>query len=137
MSYLLDTNIISETVKRKPDEQVLEWLTNVPNDAICISVLTLGEIRKGIEKATDKIHKEKLVMWLEYEIPAWFGKHILGVDEHVTDRWGRMEQLVGRNVPVIDGLLAATALQHDLRLVTRNLVDFQIPGLEIINPFPH
>ncbi len=135
MSYLLDTNIISETIKREPNEKVLDWLGNIPSPAICISVLTLGEIRKGIEKSTDDKHKEKLIMWLEYEISAWFGGNILSVDQKVADRWGRMERLMSRTIPVIDGLLAATALEHDLRLVTRNLADFQIPGLDVINPF--
>jgi hypothetical protein len=135
MSYLLDTNILSETVRRAPNKSVLAWLDRIPGEALFVSVLTLGEIRKGIEAITDKKRREKLRLWLEHELPVWFEGRVLPVDLAVADRWGRILAEVGRPVPTIDSLLAATALHHELRLVTRNATDFEYPGLEVINPF--
>jgi hypothetical protein len=135
MSYLLDTNILSETVRRAPNKSVLSWLDRIPGEALFVSVLTLGEIRKGIEAITDKKRREKLRLWLEHELPVWFEGRVLPVDLAVADRWGRILAEVGRPVPTIGSLLAATALHHELRLVTRNATDFEYPGLEVINPF--
>jgi hypothetical protein len=135
MSYLLDTNIVSETVRRSPNKAVIAWLDQLPGEALYVSVLTLGEIRKGIEALADRKRREKLRLWLEHELPAWFEGRILSVDLAVADRWGRLLAEVGRPVPTTDSLLAATALHHELRLVTRNSTDFEYPGLEVINPF--
>lgn len=135
MSYLIDTNIISETIQRKPNNGVISWLDEIPGDALFMSVLTVGEIRKGIELHSDTKRREKLRVWLEHEIPAWFEGRILGIDLAVADRWGRLVAEVGRPVPTIDSLLAATALRYELRLVTRNANDFRYPGLQVINPW--
>ena len=135
MSYLLDTVILSETVRRNPNKAVIAWLDQLPGEALYVSVLTLGEIRKGIEGITDRKRREKLRLWLEHELPAWFEGRVLPVDLAVADRWGRLLAEVGRPVPTTDSLLAATALYHELRLVTRNSGDFEYPGLEVINPF--
>jgi len=135
MSYLLDTNIISETVRRNPNKAVITWLDRLPGEALYISALTLGEIRRGIEALNDRKRREKLRLWLEHELPAWFEERVLPVDLAVADRWGRLLAEIGRPVPTIDSLLAATALHHELRLVTRNSGDFEYPGLEVINPF--
>jgi len=135
MSYLLDTNIVSETVRRTPNKAVIAWLDGLPGEALFVSVLTLGEIRKGIETLADRRRREKLRLWLEHELPGWFEGRVLPVDLAVADRWGRLLAEVGRPVPTIDSLLAATALHHELRLVTRNAGDFNYPGLQVINPF--
>jgi predicted nucleic acid-binding protein len=135
MSYLLDTNILFETIRRAPNKAVLAWLEGVPGEALFVSVLTLGEIRKGVEAVEEKKRREKLRLWLKHELPAWFEGRVLPVDMAVADRWGRILAEVGRPVPTIDSLLAATALHHELRLVTRNAKDFSYPGLEVINPF--
>jgi predicted nucleic acid-binding protein len=135
MSYLLDTNILSETIRRAPNKAVLAWLEGIPGEALFVSVLTLGEIRKGVEAIADKKRREKLRLWLEHELPAWFEDRVLPVDLAVADRWGRILAEVGRPVPTIDSLLAATALHYELRLVTRDAKDFGYPGLEVINPF--
>ncbi len=135
MSYLLDTNIVSETVRRNPNKAVISWLDQIPAEALFVSVLTLGEIRKGIEALPDRRRREKLRLWLEHDLPAWFEGRMLPVDLAVADRWGRLLAEAGRPVPTIDSLLAATALHHELRLVTRNAGDFDYPGLEVINPF--
>ena len=135
MSYLLDTNIVSETVRHNPNRAVIAWLDRLPGEALFVSVLTLGEIRKGIEALAERRRREKLRLWLEHELPAWFEGRVLPVDLAVADRWGRLLAEVGRPVPTIDSLLAATALHHELRLVTRNAGDFDYPGLQVINPF--
>ena len=135
MSYLLDTNIVSETIRRNPNKAVTAWLDQLPGEALYVSVLTLGEVRKGIEALADRKRREKLRLWLEHDLPAWFEGRVLSIDLAVADRWGRLLAEVGRPVPVIDSLLAATALYHELRLVTRNSGDFEYPDLEVINPF--
>ena len=135
MSYLLDTNVVSETIRRQQTKAVIGWLRQLPAEALFVSVLTLGELRKGIERLADKKRKETLRLWLEHELPAWFNGRVLPVNLAVAERWGRLLADMGRPVPAIDSLLAATALHYELRLVTRNTGDFDYPGLEVINPW--
>jgi toxin FitB len=135
MSYLLDTNVISETIRNQPHKSVIKWFEQVPSEALFISVLTLGEIRRGIETLADKKRRERLRNWLEHDLAGWFDGRILSIDLAVADRWGRLIAETGRSVPTIDSLLAATALSHELRLVTRNVQDFSYAGLEVINPW--
>lgn len=135
MSYLLDTNVISEVVKQKPSARVLEWLEAIPNHELYLSALTIGEIRKRIEKVTITAKQAKLRAWLEKQVPDWFGERILPIDQAVAERWGRLQADMKRPIPAVDSLLGATALHFDLALVTRNTEDFQYPGLEVINPW--
>lgn len=135
MSYLLDTNVISETVRPQPDPGVMKWFDEIPDEALYISVLTLGAIRQGVEGHPDRNRREKLRIWLEYDLVERFEGRLLGVDLGVAGRWGLLAAQIGRPVPSIDSLLAATALHHELRLVTRNVRDFDYPGLEVINPW--
>jgi toxin FitB len=135
VSYLLDTNVVSELVRVTPDRRVVDWFREVPDEALHLSVLTLGEIRRGAERLAAGTRREKLRVWLEGELPGWFGDRVLAVDAGVADRWGRLLSQVGRPVPAVDSLLAATALHHELRLVTRNVADFGFPGLEVVNPW--
>ncbi len=135
MSYLLDTNALSELVRPKPNALVLSWFSSVPDESLYISALTIGEIRKGVEGVPEARRKEKLRVWLEHELPEWFGKRVLSIDGDVAERWGRLQAQAKRPVPAIDSLLAATALHHELRMVTRNEKDFDYQGLEVINPW--
>lgn len=135
MSYLLDTNVVCELTRPRPNRTVVQWLESVPTDALHISVITHGEIRKGVELLTDKVRKEKLRIWMETELPAWFESRLLPISLAVADRWGRLLAEAGRSVSAVDSLLAATALHHELRLVTRNEQDFRFTGLEVINPW--
>ena len=135
MSYLLDTNVISELVRTKPDPNVVEWIDSLPSDAFSLSVLSLGEIRKGIERLVTGNRRERLVAWLEHDLLHWFGDRILPVDAIVADRWGILNARMVRSVPAIDSLLAATALTHGLTLATRNVGDFGFPDLIVFNPW--
>lgn len=135
MSYLLDTNVLSELRRRKPDAGVVEWFEARPARTLYISVLTLGEIRKGVEALADDRRRLVLLDWLESDLPAFFSGRVMAVDHLVADRWGRLLAEAGRPLPAIDSLLAATALQHGLRLVTRNEKDFAVAGLQVINPW--
>jgi predicted nucleic acid-binding protein len=135
VSYLVDTNVIAEIVRRLPDANVIAWFQVVPDSALHLSVLSLGELRKGVERLPAGTRRERLRVWLEQELPAWFDERLLPVTKDVADRWGRLAAEVGRSLPAVDGLLAATALHHGLRLVTRNVRDFKLPGLEVVNPW--
>jgi toxin FitB len=135
MGYLLDTCVISELVKKQPDKKVTSWLSETPNESLYISVLTLGEIRKGTTMVNDVKKREHLLRWLEKDLLGWFGDRVIPVDLPVADRWGRLVAEAKRQLPAIDSLLAATALSHNLRMVTRNEKDFQHATLEVINPW--
>ena len=135
MTYLIDTNVISELRRKGPDPNVIEWVSMRPPSTLYVSVLTLGEIRKGVETVDQPDRRRLLLDWLETDLPAFFTGRILDVDGRVAYRWGRLLATAGRPLPAIDSLLAATALQHNLALVTRNLQDFRFPELEVINPW--
>lgn len=135
MSYLIDTNVLSELSRRQPDAHVVAWMQARPRQSLFLSVLTLGEIRKGIEGVADAARRQSLVDWLEVDLPNYFVGHLLGIDAATADRWGRVQAAAGRPLPVIDGLLAATALQHDLTLVTRNVRDCAGLPVRLLNPW--
>ena len=135
MSYLVDTNVVAELARRNPDPQVIAWFRDVPGGALHLSVLTLGELRKGVESLSDGRRRERLRVWLENDLTEWFGERLLPVSLGVADLWGRLLAQAARPVPAIDSLLAATALHHGLRVVTRNEKDFVFPGLEVVNPW--
>lgn len=135
MSYLIDTNVLSELRRRDPDTQVVRWFAERPSATLYLSVLTLGEVRKGIEALPESPRRLALLDWLEGELPLFFSGRILVIDARVADRWGQLVAQAARPVPVIDSLLAATALVHGLTLVTRNLRDFQYPGLAVLDPW--
>jgi len=135
LSYLVDTNVLSELRRREPNPRVVEWFTQRPSTTLFLSVLTLGELREGIQLIPDGERRLRLLDWLEAELPTFFAGRILAVDASVADRWGRLQADAGRSVPAVDSLLAATALHHGLSLVTRNVRDFPYPGLEVVNPW--
>ena len=136
MSYLLDTNIISETIKTKPNTKLINWLEQIPTEDLFISVLTIGEIRKGVDLLSHSNKKSELIVWLENDLRNWFGVRILPVDTLVADKWGFILAHSSRSLSAVDALIAATALTHNLRLVTRNEKDFSdVKDLELVNPF--
>lgn len=135
MSYLLDTNVLSELRRKTPDIGVVEWFTHRPASTLYLSVLTLGELRKGIEGVTESARRTALTDWLEADLPGFFAGRILTIDAQVADRWGRLVAAAGRPLPAIDSLLGATAALHGLSMVTRNSRDFSDMGLDVINPW--
>ena len=135
MSFLLDTNVLSELVHRKPPAKVLQWFQDVPEERLHLSVISVGELRCGIELARDAARREKRRVWLERDLSDRFSDRLLSITPAVADRWGRLLAEVGRSVPEINSLLAATALTHSLRIVTRNVCDFRFPGLQVVNPW--
>lgn len=135
MSYLIDTNVLSELRRKTPDANVMSWFAARPAVTLYISVLTVGEIRKGIESHKDASRRHLLTDWLETELVAFFAGRILPVDANVADRWGRMIAEAGRPLPSIDSLLAATAAVNDLVLVTRNTKDFSGLPVQTFNPW--
>jgi toxin FitB len=135
VSYLVDTNVLSELRRKTPDARVVQWFAKRPPRSLYLSVLTLGEIRKGIEGVKDVKRRTTLIDWLESDLPLFFTGRILSVDGSVADRWGRLVAQAKRPLPAIDSLLAATALHHDLSLVTRNVKDFSGLPLSLINPW--
>ena len=135
MSYLVDTNVLSELRRKQPDINVIGWIEKRPPTTLFLSALTLGELRKGIELMPDGERKRSYLDWLEVDLPRFFSSRVLAVDAAVADVWGRLTAKAGRAVPAIDSLLAATALAHGLAMVTRNERDFQYAGLDVINPW--
>jgi hypothetical protein len=133
MNYLLDTNVISEVKRPKPNEWVINWFATATKESLYLSVLTLGEIRKGINKLPDNDKKQALSLWLEKDISLWFDSRLLNIDVSVANCWGELQAQTNRPLPAIDSLLAATALHHNLCLVTRNIKDFDYPHLAILN----
>jgi hypothetical protein len=135
LSYLIDINVLSELRRKSPDPGVVAWFSQRPSATLYLSVLSLGEIRKGIEAVGDLVRRQALLDWLETDLPTFFTGRILVVDGAVADRWGRLVAAAGRPLPAIDSLLAATALAHDLILVTRNVKDFNGLPVQLFNPW--
>jgi predicted nucleic acid-binding protein len=136
--YLLDTNVISELIKPKPDPKVRTWVDATSEQFLFLSVLTLGEIRRGIVLLPASSRRIRLETWLGTELLTRFANRILDIDQEVVDRWGYLSGLAsvkGVSVPVIDGLLAATAVHHNLTLVTRNIKDIAATGVLLFNPW--
>ena len=136
--FLLDTNVVSELVRRKPDPKVTAWIDSTPEDLLHLSVLTLGEIRKGIASLPAGSRRVALEAWLDSDVVVRFAGRILPIDQAVADRWGHIAARAAgarRLLPVIDGLLAATALDRNLTLVTRNIGDVAATGVPVFNPW--
>jgi predicted nucleic acid-binding protein len=136
--FLLDTNIISELIKSEPDGNVRRWVDDTDESILFLSVLTLGEIRNGIERLNPGKRRGRLESWLTVDLRLRFQDRILAVNEAIAERWGALSATgakKGRPIPVIDGLLAATALHHDLMLVTRNDTDVSGTGVPTFNPW--
>lgn len=134
---LLDTCVISEFAKPAPDAAVLDWMERVSDDSLRLSVLTLGEIKKGADLLDAGPSKARVDAWLE-ELRATFGERILPVDEAVALQWGAISaagRRSGRARPPIDDLLAATAICYQLTLATRNVADFEGTGVVVVNPW--
>jgi predicted nucleic acid-binding protein len=137
-AFLLDTNVISELIKPKPEPKVTTWIDGTDEELLFLSALTFGEIRKGVVLLPSSARRTALEAWLTKELLLRFSNRILSVDQEVADQWGHLSGLTsarGVHVGVIDGLLAATAIQHDLILVTRNTRDVAATGVSLFDPW--
>ena len=136
--FLLDTYCISELVSARPQPSVVEWMESADESLLYLSVLTLGEIRKGLALLSQSKRRTRLETWLDVELRARFAGRILPIDAAVADRWGLLAagaKTQGKALSVIDGLLAATALHHNLTIVSRNAGDFAYVQVPVLNPW--
>ncbi len=138
MNYLLDTCVLSEFARRKPEPKVIRWMESVDEEMLYLSAITIGEIQRGIERLPESTRKTELLVWLNKSLIKRFGGRILPLDAQTMLLWGsltaRMETS-GRPMPVMDSLIVATALQHNLVIATRNVADYQPCGVQLINPW--
>ncbi len=138
MKYLLDTNIISELISKQPNENVLSFLEKKDEDSIFLSVITIGEIKSGIEKLQDHNKKTTLLIWLHDDLLKRFSGRIVDIDVEIMLEWGKLNQklkCIGKPMPIMDSLIASTSSIKNFILVTRNEKDFQNIEVNIINPF--
>lgn len=138
MTYLIDTNVISEGMRRRPDERVVSWLAAVDEDAAYLSAMTVSEVRYGIERLPSGRRRSGLDTWLTVGLVERFASHVLPVDLEVADMLGRVLascEARGRPVRGADAAIAATGLCHELTVVTRNVRDFEATGVMVLNPW--
>jgi tRNA(fMet)-specific endonuclease VapC len=138
MMYLLDTNVISELITKQPDARVIQWMQNVDEDLLYLSVITIGEIKKGIEKLPATPRMEVLAAWLQNDLLERFRHWQVPIDVEILLKWGELTarlETAGNPLPAIDSLMAASALQRELILVTRNTRDFVATGVRTLNPW--
>ena len=138
MKYLLDTCVISELTKTKPNKKVVSWITQNDDANFYLSSLTFGELYKGVSKLPDSRRRKKLLQWIEQDLKERFAGKILDIDLLVAKTWGETQgvsEAAGTPMPAIDGLIAATALAHNLTVVTRNVKDMQQSGVSVLNPW--
>jgi predicted nucleic acid-binding protein len=137
--FLLDTNVLSELMKRRPNARVVAWVDATPEESLHLSVISLGEVRKGIDLLADgNPAKAALQTWLERDVRVRFAGRLLTFDGAVAERWGQVEALARKRrvtIPTVDAQLAASALHHGLTLATRNTGDVASAGVSVFNPW--
>jgi len=139
VKFLLDTCVLSELVRKSPERAVLEWVNSQDEEDLCISVLTIGELVRGIERLPDSKKKARLRTWLEKDLCSRFEGRVLPLDAKVAATWGAVlahAEGAGVRIPAIDGLIAATAAATGLTVVTRNTRDMEATGVPLLNPWP-
>ena len=138
MTYLLDTNVVSEWVKPRPNDNVIAWLAEASEDEIFISVCTFAELRFGVASMARGKRRDHLDEWLRSDLPARFDRRIVGIDVSIADAWGEIQTRArqkGRTINPMDGLIAATAEVLEMTLVTRNTRHFEAVGVPLLNPW--
>ena len=138
MNFLLDTNVVSEWAKPRPDPGVVTWLAEIDEDRVFISVVTLAELQYGIERMPRGNRRTRLSRWLQDELPLRFEGRLLLINEAVAETWGKTVarcEMMGRPIGVMDAFVASIANVHSLKLVTRNGPDFESIVPDIINPW--
>jgi toxin FitB len=138
VSFLLDTNVVSEWVKLRPDSGVANWLAAVDEDRVFLSVVTLAELRRGIDLMPEGGRRRRLEEWLRNELPLRFESRVLPINAAIADEWGKVvsrRDALGRAMGAMDAFIAATAAVHNLTLVTRNVEDFRLSLDSILDPW--
>ena len=138
MKYLLDTNIISEFISKTPNQKVIDYILTIDENDLYLSVVTIGEIKTGIEKLDNGNKKEKLLYWLEHDLLNRFQHRIIDIDTAIMLQWGVINnklKKLGKPLPIMDSLIGATSKVKDHILITRNEKDFQNLNIKMINPF--
>ena len=138
MSFLLDTAVISELVRKSPSDAVLKWIDGQDEASLYLSVLTIGELEKGVARLPASVRRSRLQSWVRRDLVERFGGRLLPIDMRTAARWGAVageSEKRGRPLPVIDCLIAATALVHGLAVATRNVGDFERCGATCVNPW--
>ena len=138
MKYLLDTCVISEIIRSKPSIKVTKWIKQEDESNFFISVLTIGEIHKGIEKLDESRRKEELHNWVDNDLKERFWTRIIDIDLQTARIWGKIQgktERIGKRMPAIDSLIAATGIAYHLTVVTRNISDMEASGVALINPW--
>lgn len=138
MSFLLDTPVVSELVRKSPSATVLKWIDNQDEAALYLSVLTIGELEKGIARLPASVRQSRLLSWVRRDLVERFGGRLLPIDMRTAARWGAItgeSEKRGRPLPVIDSLIAASALLHGFTVATRNVGDFERCGAACVNPW--
>lgn len=138
MNFLLDTNVVSEAMRKQPSAVVLGWVAAQAGESLFISVITVGELRRGALILAEGKKRKALLHWIETGIKTDFAGRILPVDTAVMERWAQLQAATGktgRRLPVMDSLIAATALAHNLTLATRNIADFKAARVALVDPW--
>lgn len=138
MKFLLDTNVVAEWVKPRPEPRVVSWLADIDEDRVFLSVASLAEIRRGVEAMPTGHRRDRLATWLADELPARFESRILDVDQRVALGWGIVmvrSRKAGVTIGSMDAFFAATAQAHGLTLVTRDGGDFEAAGIDLFDPW--
>jgi toxin FitB len=138
VNFLLDTIVVSEWTKSRPDAGVIAWLAEADEDRVFISVITLAELRHGVERMAAGMRQDRLNAWLTEDIPWRFEARVLPIDVETADAWGRVMargQAAGLSTGAMDGFIAATAERHGLTVVTRNVGNFEALGVRLLNPW--
>lgn len=138
MNYLLDTCVISELAKSEPHKKVVDWVLIENEVNFYLSVLTFGELNKGVEKLPESKKKDSLRIWIEEDLAHRFKNRIIGIDMRVSVIWGKIQcaaEKKGKPMPAIDSLIAATGIAHNLTVVTRNVTDMEQSGVALLNPW--
>ena len=138
MNYLLDTCLISELAKAKPNGRVVDWVLGENETSFYISVLTFGELHKGVEKLPESKKKKELRNWIESALKNRFQNRIIGIDMSVSILWGKIQSFTerkGKPMQAIDSLIAATGIAYNLTVVTRNVSDMEQSGVKLLNPW--
>lgn len=138
MNFLLDTCLISELAKSYPNKKVVDWVLSENETNFYVSVLSFGELHKGIEKLPESKKKEELRIWAENELRNRFQNRIIGIDIRVSITWGKIQSIAekkGKPMPAIDSLIAATGIAYGMIVVTRNISDMEQSGVNLFNPW--